>query len=50
MNDGVHTVDELVTQIIERILNSIKSESWHEKIFNVLRDHIEYVGFWWYKC
>ena len=44
MNDGVHNIDELVTQIIERILNSIKSEKWSERIFDLLRDNIESVG------
>ena len=45
MNDGVHSIDDLVIQIIERILNSIKSEKWSEKIFGFLEDHIESVGF-----
>ena len=44
MNDGVHNIDELVTQIIERILNSIKSEKWSERIFDLLRENIESVG------
>lgn len=44
MNDGVHNIDELVTQIIERILNSIKSEKWSERIFDLLKDNIESVG------
>ena len=45
MNDGVHSVDELITQIIERILNSIKSEKWNDKIFNILDNNIESAGF-----
>ena len=45
MNDGVHNIDELVIQIIERILNSIKSEKWSERIFDLLKDNIESVGF-----
>lgn len=45
MNDGVHSIDDLIIQIIERILNSIKSEKWSEKIFGFLEDHIESVGF-----
>ncbi len=44
MNDGVHSIDELITQIIERILNSIKSEKWSKKIFDLLKDNIESVG------
>ena len=35
MNDSFHNVNELTTQIIERILNSIKSEAWSEKIFDI---------------
>ena len=45
MNDGVHDIDELVIQIIERILNNIRSEKWSEKIFNLIGNHIETVGF-----
>lgn len=44
MNDGVHTIEELLIQIIERILNSIKSEKWSEKIFKLFGDNIESVG------
>ena len=36
MNDGVHSIDELITHIFERILNSIKSEKWSKKIFDLL--------------
>ena len=45
MNDGVHDIDELVIQIIERILNAIKPEKWSDKIFNLIGNHIESVGF-----
>jgi len=45
MNDGVHDIDELVVQIIERILNNIRSEKWSEKIFELIGNHIESVGF-----
>ena len=45
MNDGVHTIDELVIHIIEMILNSISTEKWSDKIFNFLENHIEYVVF-----
>ena len=44
MNDGVHTIEELLIQIVERILNSIKSEKWSEKIFKLFGDNIESVG------
>lgn len=44
MNDGVHNIEDLIIQIIERILNSIKSEKWSEKIFEFLKEHIESVG------
>ena len=44
MNNGVHSVNELITQIIERILKSIKSEKWHDKIFNILDNNIESTG------
>lgn len=44
MNDGVHTIEDLLIQIIERILNSIKSEKWSKKIFNLFGNNIESVG------
>lgn len=44
MNDGVHTIEDLLIQIIERILNSIKSEKWSEKIFKLFGNNIESVG------
>ena len=44
MNDGVHTTEELIIQIFERIFNSIRSESWSKKILDSFKDHIEYVG------
>lgn len=44
MNDGVHSVDELVTQIIEVILNEIKSEKWAQKILDFFKNNIEEVG------
>ena len=44
MNDSVHNIDELVVQIIERVLNSIKSEKWSDKIFKLIK-YIESVGF-----
>lgn len=45
MSVNISTIDELVVQIIERILNSIKSEKWSDKLFKLLENHIESVGF-----
>ena len=53
MSDGVHDIDELVVRIIERMhadqfeqnINNIRSEKWSEKIFEVIGNHIESVGF-----
>ena len=45
MNDGVHDIDELVVQIIERILNAIRPEKWSSKIFNLIGNYIDSVGF-----
>lgn len=39
MDDEVHTIEDLIIQIIERILNSIKSEKWSEKIFGFRRPY-----------
>ncbi len=45
MNDGVHDIDELVIQIIERILNAIRPEKWSNKVFNLIGNYIDSVGF-----
>ena len=45
MTDGVRTIDDLVIQTVEGILNSINSEKWSDKIFEFLEDHIEFTGF-----
>lgn len=45
MNDGVHDIDELVVQIIERVLNAIRPEKWSSKIFNRISNYIDSVGF-----
>ncbi|WP_298522985.1 ATP-binding protein [uncultured Methanobrevibacter sp.] len=45
MNDGVHDIDELVVQIIERVLNAIRPEKWASKIFNLVGNYIDSVGF-----
>lgn len=44
VNDGVHTVDELIIQIMERIFNEIRSEKWSKQILDYFKDHIESVG------
>lgn len=44
MNDGVNSIDELIIQIIERILNSIRPEKWSDKIFDFFDEHIEKIG------
>lgn len=45
MNDGVHDIDELVVQIIERVLNAIRPEKWSSNIFNLVSNYIDSVGF-----
>lgn len=44
-SEGVHDIDELVIQIIERILNAIRSEKWSSKIFKIIGNYIDSVGF-----
>jgi hypothetical protein len=39
-NDGVHDIDSLIKQIVERLLNEIEKETWSNKIKNVFKDHI----------
>lgn len=45
MNNGVHNIETLIVQIIERLLNEINSEMWSDKIFDFFKDSIEEVGF-----
>ena len=40
LNDGVHDIDSLIKQIVERLLNEIEKETWSNKIKNVFKDHI----------
>ena len=44
-NDGVHDIDNLINNIVERLLDEIKNESWGKKIINLFKDNIESVGF-----
>ena len=44
MNDSIHTIEDLIIQIIERILNSIKTEKWAKKILEFFNEYIESVG------
>lgn len=46
LNDGVHDVDSLIQQIIERLLNEIEKESWSNKIVEKFKDNVESVGIW----
>jgi len=45
LNDGVHNVESIIKQIVERILNEIQEESWADKIINEFENHVEKVGF-----
>ena len=44
-NDGVHTIDDLITNIVEKLLNQIKNESFGGKFLGFFKNHIETVGF-----
>lgn len=44
-NDGVHTTEDLISEVIERILNEIQDESWSDKIINKFEEYIESVSF-----
>ncbi|MGL6299185.1 MAG: ATP-binding protein [Methanobacteriaceae archaeon] len=46
LNDGVHSIESLIQQIIERLLNEIEKESWFDKIADKFLDNIETVGLW----
>ncbi|MDR0912667.1 MAG: ATP-binding protein [Methanobrevibacter sp.] len=44
-NDGIHDVDSLIHQIVERLLNEIVKEKWSSKIINSFKKHVKSVGF-----
>jgi len=39
-NDGIHTLNDLINNIVERILIEINPESWSDKIFNAFNTYI----------
>ncbi|MDR3222599.1 MAG: hypothetical protein LBT66_02505 [Methanobrevibacter sp.] len=45
LNDGVHDVDSMVQQIVERLLNEIKRETWADNIMNTFKKHIKSIEF-----
>lgn len=44
-NDGIHSIDDLINNIVEKLLNEIKDESFGTKILNYFHNHIETTGF-----
>ncbi|MDR3222526.1 MAG: ATP-binding protein [Methanobrevibacter sp.] len=43
LNDGVHDVNSLIKQIIERLLNEIETETWSEAIIKKFKKYIKSV-------
>lgn len=41
LNDGIHDIDSLIKQIIERLLNEIEKETWSDKIVSKFKDYID---------
>lgn len=44
-NDGIHTIEDLIANIVEKLLNEIKDESFGKKILDFFHNRIETVGF-----
>ena len=44
-NDGVHSIDDLIRNIVEKLLNEIKNDSESRKIIDFFKNNIETVGF-----
>ena len=44
-NDGIHNMDDLIANIVEKLLNEIKDETFGKKILDFFINHIETVGF-----
>ena len=44
-NDGIHNLDDLISNIVEKLLNEVKNERFGNKILNFFTNHIETVGF-----
>jgi len=45
LNDGIHDIDSLIKQIIERLLNEIEKETWSDKVISKFKDHINKIDF-----
>lgn len=44
-NDGIHDMDDLISNIIETLLNEVKNEKISDKLINLFKDHVESIGF-----
>jgi D-mannonate dehydratase len=44
LTDGTDDIENLIAQIIENILNEIKSEAWSESMLDKLKEHIKTAG------
>ncbi|KZX14100.1 ATP-binding protein [Methanobrevibacter filiformis] len=44
-NDGIHDIDSVIHQIVERLLNEIVKEKWSKKIIDGFKKHVKSVGF-----
>lgn len=44
-NGGVTTLDELITKIIESLINKISNQSWAKKIIHGFGEYVESVGY-----
>ncbi|GAA5818872.1 MAG: AAA family ATPase [Methanobrevibacter sp. CfCl-M3] len=44
-NDGVHDLDSLIQQIVERILNKVQTETWGGSIISSFKKHVKSVEF-----
>lgn len=42
--DGAHDTKTLVKQILETILNEVRDEKWHKKVWNLFKDNVESAG------
>ncbi|MDR2623386.1 MAG: hypothetical protein LBC39_02265 [Methanobrevibacter sp.] len=40
-NDGVHDIDTLITQTINRLLNEIEKETWSKRIIDKFKNHVK---------
>ena len=44
-NDGIDSLEDLINNIFDKLLNEVKDESWAKSFVGLFKEHIEEIGF-----